>query len=75
MRTALAPRTREAPSRCSVIRARDQATRPKVREAPSTDREEESMKKETMVQALGVLVAVATVAVTIAALLYEFTAG
>jgi hypothetical protein len=45
------------------------------RDAPSTDREEESMKKESMVQALGVLVAMATVAVTIAALLYEFTAG
>ena len=42
---------------------------------PSANREEESMKKENMVQALGVLVAVATVAVTIAALLYEFSAG
>jgi hypothetical protein len=45
------------------------------RVGPSTHREEESMKKESMVQTLGVLVAVATVAVTIAALLYEFTAG
>lgn len=75
MRTALAPRTAKRLLAAVVIRARDQATRPRVREAPSTDREEESMKKETMVQALGVLVAMATVAVTIAALLYEFTAG
>lgn len=75
MRTALAPRTAKRLLAVVVIRARDQATRPRVREALSTDREEESMKKETMVQALGVLVAVATVAVTIAALLYEFTAG
>ena len=41
----------------------------------SADKEEENMTKESMVQALGLLVAVATVAVTIAALIHEFTAG
>lgn len=35
----------------------------------------ESMTKETIVQTIGVLVAVATVAMTIAAVIHEFVAG
>ncbi len=41
----------------------------------SADKEEESMTKESMVQVLGLLVAAATVAVTIASLIHEFTAS
>jgi hypothetical protein len=38
----------------------------------SVDKEEESMTKESMVRALGLLVAAATVAVTVVALIHEF---
>ncbi len=40
-----------------------------------TDRDEEIMTKETIVQTIGILVAVATVAMTVAAVLHEFISG